>query len=191
MSCVEPATHRPLKLFVLDLLYPAVLGALIVFLFIRLAKSDFSALTEPTTHFGIILGVFYAFGFLAAKLSSNYSWRLAFVDCLSSILMFICFYALGLSEDKAPQFTNYRNFYIALLLVVLSPLLRRTIVHGHRPHFTGGLAIVAVVVVGLALLAQIAPGPLSWLTPPIVAGLLYFMLLLYLIYICVGGIIAE
>jgi hypothetical protein len=191
MNGAAPETHRPLKIFVLDLLYPAVLGALIVFLFIRLAKSSFSELTEPTTHFGIILAVFYAVGFLVAKLAPSYSPGLAFVDCSSSALMFICFYILGLSEDKVPQSTNYRYFYVALLLVVLSPLVRRTIVLGRRPHFRNGLAILSALIVVLPLLAEIAHGPFSWLTPSIMVDLLYLLLLLYFIDIYIRGFIVE
>jgi hypothetical protein len=192
LTCTEPAAHRPLKIFVLDLLYPAVLGALIVFLFIRLAKSDvLLGLTEPTTHFGIILVVFYAFGFLFAKLSSKYSPGLAFVDCFSSALMFVCFYILGLSEERTPHDTNYRNFYIAMLLVVLSPPLRRAILLGNWRHFRNVLAMLTILLVGAALLAEIVHGPLRWLTPPIVAGLLYLLLLIYFIHVGSKGIVAE
>jgi hypothetical protein len=191
LTCTEPAAHRPLKIFVLDLLYPAVLGALIVFLFIRLAKSNLLGLAEPTTHFGIILVVFYAFGFLFAKLSSTYSPGLAFVDCFSSALMFVCFYTLGLSEEATPHDTNYRNFYIAMLLVVLSPPVRRAILLGGRPHFRNILAVLTALLVGLALLAEIVHGPLQWLTPPIVAGLLYVLLLIYFIHVGSKGIVAE
>jgi hypothetical protein len=181
----------PLKMFLLDLLYPAVLGALIVFLFARLASSDLQALKEPSTHFGIILAVFYAAGFIAAKLSPKYTLALATVDFLSSVLMFICFYILGLSQETPSAAVNYRNFYIVLLIVVLSPMLRRAIMLGHRPHFRHGLAIAAAVIVVLALLVEIAHGPFTWLTPPVIAALLYGLLVVYFIHIRVGGIVAE
>jgi hypothetical protein len=187
----EPAEHRPLRIFVLDLLYPAVLGALIVFLFIRLAKSNLLGLTEPTTHFGIILVVFYAFGFLFAKLSSKYSPGVAFVDCFSSALMFVCFYILGLSEETIPHATNYRYFYGALLVVVLSPPVRRAILLGGRPHFRNALAILTALLVAVALLAEILYGPPQWLTPPTVAALLYLLLLIYFIHVCSKGIVTE
>jgi hypothetical protein len=190
LTSTEPAEHRPLKIFVLDLLYPAVLGALIVFLFIRLAKSNLLGLTEPTTHFGIILVVFYVFGFLFAKLSLKYSPALAIMDCISSALMFVCFYMLGLSEETIPHATNYRYFYVTLLLVVLSPLVRRAILVGGRPHLRNGLATLTALAVGAALLAEIFHGPLQRL-PWIVAGLLYFMLLTYFIHIRSKGIVDE
>jgi hypothetical protein len=190
LTGTESAEHRPLKIFVLDLLYPAVLGALIVFLFIRLAKSKFLGLTEPTTHFGIILVVFYAFGFLFAKLSSKYTPSLAFMDCFSSGLMFVCFYILGLSEETVPHATNYRRFYVTLLFVVLSPLVRRAILVGGRPHLRNGLAILTALLVAAALLTEIVHGPLQWL-PSLMAGLLYFLLLIYFIHVLSKGIVAE
>jgi len=184
-------TPDPLKMLLLDLLYPAVLGALIVFLFARLASSDMQALRDPSTHFGIIIAVFYAAGFVAAKLSPKYILALAAVDFLSSILMFICFYILGLSQETPSSAVNYRNFYIALLVVVLSPTLRRAIVLGHRPHFRHRLAIAAAVIVVLALLAEITHGPFAWLMPPVIAALLYGLLAVYFIHIRIGGIVAE
>jgi hypothetical protein len=191
-QCAAPGAEQPdpIKMILLDLLYPAVLGALIVFLFARLASGEMQALKEPSTHFGIILAVFYAAGFVAAKLSPKYILPLAAVDLLSSVLMFVCFYILGLSQET-PSAVNYRNFYIVLLIVVLSPMLRRTIVLGHKPHFRHRLAITAAVIVVLALLVEIAHGPFTWLTPPVIAALLYGLLVVYFIHIRVGGIVAE
>ena len=191
MTYVEPEKPNALKMFVLDLLYPAFLGAMIVFLFLRLAKSGTAALAEPTTHFGIILAIFYALGFVAAKLSPKYTWPLALVDCLSSFLMFVCFYILGLSEENPAGAVSYRHFYIALLLVVLSPTARRIITLGHRPHPRNGLAIAAAAIVVLALLVDIAGGPFGWLSPLMMAALLYGLLAVYLMLIRTGGIVAE
>jgi hypothetical protein len=187
-----PGTEKPdpRKMLLLDLLYPAVLGALIVFLFARLAAGDLQTLEDPSTNFGVILAVFYAAGFVAAKLTPQYKWSVAAVDFLSSILMFVCFYILGLSQETL-QPVNYRHFYIALLIVVLSPMLRRIIVLGHRPHFRHGLAVTAAAIVVLALLVDITHGPLPWLSPTVIALLLYVLLVIYFIHIRIGGIVAE
>jgi hypothetical protein len=189
MSGIEQRTATPEQTLVLDLLYPAVLGAMIVFVFFRFAASGIvEALTQPPFHFGVILGVFYALGFVTARLSPKYNGLLALVDFVSAILMFICFYTLGLNEEKMSQQPNYGHFYWALLLVVLSPMIRRFISFGREPHFRNRLSILAAAVVGLALAGQVALERFSWLTPWIVVILLYLMLLAYVLHIPVRGL---
>src|SRR5690349_2074665 len=53
----QNAEHHPIRLLVLDLIYPAVLGAMLVLLFTRIAPTALAALHEPPTYFALIIGI--------------------------------------------------------------------------------------------------------------------------------------
>lgn len=184
-------TSDPVRSFTLDLLYPAVLGAMIVLLFMRIANFGLAPMTEPTTQFGIFIASFYSIGFVNAKMIAHYNVALAVLDVISSVLIFICLYMLGFSHDQMPSGVNYVWFYILLSAVTFSPILRR-IFRGERTIWSlrTWLGFGSTLIALLAVLNAIGIKHLSWLTPDHVLELLSVIFVIYLGHLWWRGVVA-
>jgi hypothetical protein len=180
------AANNPIRLLVLDLIYPAVLGAMIVLLFTRIAPTAVAALQAPPTYFAFIIGAYYAAGFVNAKIDASYSSKLGALDFISSILIFVSFYLLGFAQEGQPTPVNYRLFYVVLVLQLLTPMFRRAAAGRRRPFRTGiGLLALIVTLVGIA--AAYGIERLAWATPDVVAAALGVILLAYLVEMAISG----
>jgi hypothetical protein len=176
------AQQDPMRSFTLDLLYPAVLGGMIVLLFMRIANFGLTLVTEPTTLFGILIASYYSIGFVNAKMIAHYNVSLFALDCISSALIFICLYVLGFShDDQIPTDVHYVLFYFFLIGVMVSPILRRIFrgLKASRDRRTL-MALSSTVFVLLALLNALGVDHLSWLTPIHVLTLLSTIFVIYL-----------
>lgn len=184
MNSGASVSDDPLKAFVLDLLYPAVLGSVIVLLFVRVANSVLDALSDSATYLAIILAIYYVFGFVSSKMILAYNSRVAALDCVNSVLIFLCFYLLGFSEgtihrSESPS-VDFFWLYLLLIFVFLSPYARRFIL-GERTLLTirNVMTFLSTLIAVLALLGAKGVRFAAWLTPPMVVALLVIILVAY------------
>jgi hypothetical protein len=188
MTADPHSSPNPLRLFTLDLLYPAVLGSMMVLLFLRLANFGQTAWIEATTIFGVVLAIYYALGFVIAKLAPTYSPLLALLDCVSSLLIFICFFILGFNEQQIPGTgggqapVNYQAFYWLLIVVSLSGPLRRKLSVGKVTlfEFRTVVALLGVALAGIGLF--------QWLTPRVIAISLLVLVGVYIVDLVCRGV---
>jgi hypothetical protein len=179
----------PARSFSLDLLYPGVWGAMIVLLFLRIANFGIMSLTNVSTLFGILIAAHYGIGFVNARVIAHYNLALTLLDSISSVLIFVCFYLLGFSQDRMPVSVDYFWFYIFLIAVTVSPILRRT-VRTNQPFWTWRtvMALCSAGLVFLAFLNVVGTKYLSWLTPSWVLGLLCGIFAVYLLEVWHRGV---
>ncbi len=121
-----------MKDFALGLLYPAILGSMIMMLFLRFAEHGASMISEPETLFGLLVAAFYSLGFIHSNSSTPYTGWLCVVDCFSSLMIFVCYDALGLNDLDATTPANFQWLYWPLLPVVSTPVLRRFAAGNYR-----------------------------------------------------------
>jgi len=185
------AANHPIRLLVLDLIYPAVLGAMVVLLFIRIAPTARAALHEPTTYFALIIGAYYSAGFVNAKIDNTYSFKLGALDLVSSVLIFVSFYLLGFAQDALPgqaaPSVNYLLFYTVLILTMLTPMFRRA-ARGQKRPFRTAIAILALLVTAIGITQASGVAQLADATPGVVAAALSVIFTVYLVEMAVNGV---
>lgn len=184
-----------LKSFILDLMYPAVLGSFIVLLFIHFAESGIESVLEPRTHFGIILAIYYVFGFLSSKLIDDYKTTIAILDLVSSMLIFVCYYILGFDGSLKGAIglvsPDYTTLYMMLMIVSISPPLRRYLEFetSRRSLDRRSLMSAAALVTALFGLANTCGwSAFAWATPLLIVLILYAILVWYIFDVSARGL---
>lgn len=123
-----------IRILLLDLIYPAVLGTMIVLLFLRVTTFGIQAMVEPTTYLGLLVAIYYSIGYVRTKVLTDIQYKIiaAILDAVNSLAIFICFFILGFSEIRLPsQGTAYTNFlilYLTLMYIFVAPVLLRFLV---------------------------------------------------------------
>jgi hypothetical protein len=115
------------------MIYPAVLGTGLVLAVLRATKEDsaYSRFHDSALYVAFAAGLFYLFSFTSGsekkedKTDIAYRWPTFLVDFLEVILMFLCFYFLGLLDDHAvdPRLSPAYAFLL-IDVVFIQPLWR-------------------------------------------------------------------
>jgi hypothetical protein len=115
------------------MIYPAVLGTGLVLAVLRATKeaSPYSRFHDSALYVAFAAGLFYSFSFTsgsekkADKTDIAYRWPTFLFDFLEVILMFLCFYFLGLLDDHVvdPRLSPAYGFLL-IDVVIIQPLWR-------------------------------------------------------------------
>ena len=150
----------PLRDVMYGLIYPAVLGTGLVLAVLRVTKepTGYARFHDSALYVAFASGLFYTFSFTSQSEKqpggSVIAYRLpAFLlDFSEVILMFLCFYYLGLLDDRVidPRLSPAYGFLL-FDVVVIQPLWR--LVAGVRAFdfWKWRLVVVAALVAGLIL----------------------------------------
>ena len=109
-----------LATLMLSLVYPASLGAAIVWLLTSVASDPLAAIKTPSTYYGLWLLVYFSVGFLVLsqeldKRGSDYKGLAFILDLVDVVLIFLCFLFLGHVDSNYPF--NYQLFCVSAALV--------------------------------------------------------------------------
>jgi hypothetical protein len=129
----KPGIITSLKDIMYGLIYPAVLGTGLVLAVLRATKepSAYSRLHDPSLYIAVASGAFYVLSFTAPfemradKLRIAYRWPAFLIDWCEVALMFLCFYYLGLLDDKVEN-ARLSPAYACLFVdvILIQPLWR-------------------------------------------------------------------
>lgn len=159
--CSDSDTNR-WRIFAIDLVYPAVLGSLIVLIFLRISYNGFQAFSQAGTLIGICVALFFCAGFVNSKLTPRYGPALAALDIFSVCVVFVCFYFLNFNEFEASMISDtavrYDVVYFTIFLIACLPSLRRYAVgHFSWLDFRNALAALLAVLAFLAMADVVGP----------------------------------
>jgi len=123
----------PARDIMYGMIYPAVLGTGLVLAVLRATKEDsaYSRFHDSALYVAFAAGLFYLFSFTsgsekkADKTEIAYRWPTFLVDFLEVILMFLCFYFLGLLDDHLvdPRLSPAYGFLL-IDVVIIQPVWR-------------------------------------------------------------------
>jgi hypothetical protein len=117
----------PARDIMYGMVYPAVLGTGLVLAVLRAIKEDstYSRFHDSALYVGLAAGLFYSFSFTSGsekkddKTEIAYRWPTFLFDFLEVILMFLCFYFLGLLDDHVADPRLSPTYAVLLIDVVL------------------------------------------------------------------------
>ncbi|UWQ31639.1 hypothetical protein K3555_13660 [Leisingera sp. M527] len=182
-----------MKTFALGLVYPAVLGTMMVLLFTHLAAAGMRALQQIPFLFGVLIFAFYSFGFIHSSRVTPYGRPVFLLDLFGSVLIFFCYYFLGIDSLTAPDRSenlSYRSFYVVLLFVVISPSVRRQLLPNSKlgPTKRDAISALAVLTVSGGITEQLGVSFFQFLQPHLVLAILFGCLTWYIVQISKEGI---
>ncbi len=182
------------KALVLDLIYPAVLGTMIVLIFLTLTESFFVRIVEPPIIIAIIVAIYYCMGFLRAKSIEDDSYGIsnAGFDFANAIAIFGVYHNLGINSapggQALPNPMNEPVLPFFLTFIFMAPIILRQIIDGEfDPWHRRNLICYAFLLV--TAYAYWSPSQfLGAMTANWLAGLYSVIFLLYLIDLFVKGL---
>lgn len=86
-----------------SLYYPAVLGAMLVFLLQKLLFDGIALLQSPALYWAVLLLVFFSKSYAEIVAQEEYSIWHVLIDSTEIILIFVAFFFLGFLTDTHPQ----------------------------------------------------------------------------------------
>ena len=123
----------PARYIMYGMVYPAVLGTGLVLAVLRAIKEEtaYSRIHDSALYVGLAAGLFYSFSFTSGsekkddKTDIAYRWPTFLIDFLEVILMFLCFYFLGLLDDHVIDPRLSPTYAVLLIdVVVIQPIWR-------------------------------------------------------------------
>ncbi|HLJ95891.1 MAG TPA: hypothetical protein VKU02_22135 [Gemmataceae bacterium] len=138
-----------LKTIMIGLWYPAVLGALII-LFIERWSQGISAMSRPSTWFGLFLILYYTILFEESFHTLNYTLYSWIIDLFDLGVMYGAYVCLGYGFGGQPE--NIKFFFGIMIFGFLEPIIWRSM-ENRRELILDLLCAVGIVVMllGLAL----------------------------------------
>ena len=123
---------RPLKDIMYGLIYPSVLGTAVVLGVLRAIKeSPQGRLHDSALYIALAAVSFYILSFTSQSEKKEdgtciaYQWPAFSVDVLEVVLMFLCFYCIGLLEDKVTDpYLSPAYFFLLADVIAVQPLWR-------------------------------------------------------------------
>lgn len=126
-----------MRSFALGLFYPAILGTLIVMLFVPITNDWYSALKTSQFQLGLLIAAFFSVGFVhsdAVTEDQYCGWHFVF-DCTNAILVFLSYSTLGLG-NLSPVIESGIGVswpvFLLLAFISIMPYLRRVVLAGDR-----------------------------------------------------------
>ena len=182
---------RPLKDIMYGLIYPSVLGTAVVLGVLRAIKeSPQGRLHDPALYIALAAVFFYVLSFTSQSEKKEdgtciaYQWPAFLVDLLEVALMFLCFYCIGLLDDKVTDpYLSPAYFFLLADVIAVQPLWR--LAAGVKVNAFWRYRFVAGIFLSLGFYAGLCGGPNSPLLHPSVDIFVSFAIVAAtLIYVC-------
>lgn len=181
---------RPLKDIMYGLIYPAVLGTAVVLSVLRAIKEPLQGrLHDAALYIAIAAICFYMLSFTSQSEKKEdgtciaYQWPAFLVDLLEVVLMFLCFYFIGMLDDKITDpYLSPAYLFLLVDVIAVQPLWR--LAAGVKVNAFWRFRFVAGITLSLGFYAGLCGGPNHPLLHPTVDIILSFAIVVAtLIYV--------
>lgn len=118
-----------LTTFMYGMLYPAVLGSVIVAVAIRVATPNWTSdqFLIGRASLGTLFLLFFFFSYVNSEDAKKYDAWTFVCDFVDVLAMFIAFWSLGLFSDSTKNEPNFDHAYVALIILVPFQLIWRKV----------------------------------------------------------------